>query len=200
MKAWAGRLYIGPAAQHRLRLTDSYSIHRILLELIDDRRDPAENTSSGLQWVDQGQTIYGRRVDFMSIHPIFERKLDEDVVLEVKEIPDGFLEHEEYRFQILVNPVKVRDGKRIPVVGAEKIEEWFLDKAAARGIKASVGRIDKIGRESFKKNDIRVVYSRARISGVFKVEDQELFKKAFFTGIGKGRAFGFGFLQLAVIK
>lgn len=62
MNAYAGRVYLSLEAQARLRITDPYSIHRALLDLIDGERCAAPETSSGLLWVDHGQTLYGRRI------------------------------------------------------------------------------------------------------------------------------------------
>ena len=70
MNAYAGRVYLSLEAQARLRVTDPYSIHRALLDLIDGERCAAPETSSGLLWVDHGQTLYGRRIDFLSRHPV----------------------------------------------------------------------------------------------------------------------------------
>lgn len=44
-----------------------------------------------------------------------------------------------------------------------------------------------------------MVYARARISGVLNVLNRPAFIDTFSKGIGKGRAFGFGFLQLKII-
>lgn len=48
MNAYAGRVYLSLEAQARLRITDPYSIHRALLDLIDGERCAAPETSSGL--------------------------------------------------------------------------------------------------------------------------------------------------------
>ena len=200
MKAWAGKLYLSLDAQARLKVTDVYSLHRVLLDLVDGERSAQPGMPSGLQWVDRGQTIYGRRVDFLTTLPVPAVCPAEDLSLEIKELPQDFLDHQSYRFQILVNPVRCVQEKRVAVTGEENISAWFTQRAADRGMQVFISSIDKVGRDVFRKKEHRVVYNRARITGTLNVTDKELFQKACLTGIGKGRAFGFGFLQLSVIR
>lgn len=199
MEAWVGSVYFTLDAQARLKMTDRYSIHRVMLDLCGDSRNPAPDTSSGLQWVDKGQTIYGRRVDFLSTHPLPERTPTEDVLIDVKPLPSHFLEHDDYRFQVYVNCTRCVNGKRV-AVPIHGIEEWAHQRWAMRGMSLVALAQDQVGTDTFYKNRQRLTFARARLSGILKVTDRELFKKAFFAGIGKGRAFGYGLLQLAVIK
>ena len=200
MNAYAGRVYLSLEAQARLKITDPYSIHRVLLDMIDGERSPEVGSSSGLLWVDRGQTLYGRRIDFLSQHPVPSVATASDVSLEVKPLPKGFLDHEMYRFQIFLNPCRCVQGKRVAVKGEENIGYWFIERAAKRGMQVSISSIDKVGRDVFHKKNQRVVCACARITGTLKVMDHVLFKKAFLGGIGKCRAFGYGFLQVSVIK
>ena len=199
MNAWVGSVYFTLEAQARLKMTDRYSIHRVMLDLLGEARSPEENSPSGLQWVDRGQTIYGRRVDFLSTYPVPERELSEDVVMEVRPLPSHFLEHSEYRFQIYLNCTRCVNGKRV-AVPINEIETWAKDRAATRGMSLLIQSQDRVGTDVFYKNRRRLTFAHARLTGVLKVTDRTLFKKAFFSGIGKGRAFGYGLLQLAVIK
>lgn len=200
MNVYAGRVYLSLEAQARLKITDPYSIHRALLELVDGERNSEPGSSSGLLWVDKGQTIYGRRIDFLSHHPVPAIASASDISLETRSLPGNFLDHDVYRFQIILNPCRCVQGKRVPVKGEENIRTWFLERAAKRGFIASISSVDKIGCDVFYKKKQRVVCARARISGILKVTDSDLFKSAFLAGIGKGRAFGYGFLQVSVIK
>lgn len=199
MNAWVGSLYFSQEAQARLKMTDRYGVHRVMLDLMDGSRNPEPNTASGLQWVDRNQTIYGRRIDFLSTYPLPERPLAEDVVMDVRPLPVHFFEHSDYRFQIFVNPTRDVKNKRLPVP-VDEITAWAQERASKRGMSWVIHSKDKVGTDVFYKNRQRLTFARARLTGVLKVTDRELFKKAFFTGIGKGRAFGYGFLQLAVIE
>jgi len=53
--------------------------------------------------------------------------------------------------------------------------------------------------KQFTKKDNKVIQGRALITGVLSVQDRSLFRKSFQQGIGRGRAFGFGMLQIAPI-
>lgn len=208
---YAGRLILQQSALLRLEAFDRYALHRIMMDLALPARDVAVvrsgHTPSGLQWVDRGEHLAGRVIDFLTDQEI-QTDIPPDVKVLVKPLPEGFLSHPRYRFQIVANPVKFHreqrpdgtrgDGKRIPLVYDEDIEAWFLRRAEANGFRAQVTGIDQKGSDGFRKGGAWVRFNRARISGLISVVDQERFQKAFFTGIGKGRAFGFGFLQLAV--
>ena len=195
--SWAGRLYLSLEAQVQLRITDRYSIHRVIQELFEYQKKETQSDSSGFQWVDKGTTIYGRRIDFLSDLPINIRPLMEGVSLELKELPSFFLDKDKYRFQILMNTCRCRENVRIAITKEDDIVEWFEAKAATRGMLTHVAQVDQRGVDYFYKGKRRLVFSHARLSGFLKVEDREKFKSAFHTGRGKGRAFGFGFLQLA---
>ena len=210
---YAGRLILQQSAALRLKAFDRYALHRIMMDLaLPDRDEEIVHrgcSPSGLQWVDRGEHLAGRVIDFLTDQKIQTDIYPPDVKVLVKSLPEGFLDHPRYRFQIVVNPVKFhRDqdssdgvrgpGRRIPLVYDEDIEAWFLRRAVVNGFRAQITSIDQKGSDAFKKDGVWVRFNRARISGLISVVDQERFQKAFFVGIGKGRAFGFGFLQLAM--
>ena len=129
--SWAGRLYLSLEAQAQLRITDRYSIHRVIQELFEYQKKETQSDSSGFQWVDKGTTIYGRRIDFLSDLPINVRPLMEGVSLEVKELPSFFLDKDKYRFQILMNTCRCRENVRIAITKENDIIEWFAFPAYA---------------------------------------------------------------------
>jgi CRISPR system Cascade subunit CasE len=45
-----------------------------------------------------------------------------------------------------------------------------------------------------------VTNNAARITGVLRVVDKEKFQSSFYQGLSRGRAFGFGLLQIVPIK
>lgn len=143
--SWAGRLYLSLEAQAQLRITDRYSIHRVIQELFEYQKKETQSDSSGFQWVDKGTTIYGRRIDFLSDLPINVRPLMEGVSLEVKELPSFFLDKDKYRFQILMNTCRCRENVRIAITKENDIIEWFEAKAATRGMLTHVAQVDQRG-------------------------------------------------------
>ena len=57
MALFASVLRLDRAASHALKITDTYSLHRVVYSLFDDVRSEEEKhacISSGIQWVDKG--------------------------------------------------------------------------------------------------------------------------------------------------
>lgn len=198
-----GRIVFKPEAVFRLKITDRYSLHRLMLQLVELERDEDAvhhgNLFGGLQWVDRGEKLEGRVVDFLTTLKIRKTSMSSDIELSYRPLPDHFLDHEFYRFQVVVNPVTCSRGRRFAIDNESDILEWFSEKLHIGGVDCGYLQVDQRGRDIFWKGSQRLVYARARISGVLKVRDHQLFVDTFTKGIGKGRAFGFGFLQLKII-
>lgn len=201
----AGRVVLKPEAVYRLKVTDRYAIHRLMLQLVESGEDelvaPEIRTRDplGLQWVDRGERLEGKVIDFLTTRPIRMPSLPPDITLACRELPNHFLEHDFYQFQIVVNPIYMRMKHRVAITDEEEILSWFVSKLRHGGAACAQLQVDQRGRDVFWKDSHRVVYARARISGVLKVLNRPAFIDAFSKGIGKGRAFGFGFLQLKII-
>ncbi len=120
--------------------------------------------------------------------------------LEVRDVPDAFLEKDYYGFDLQVNPVKrsKETGKIVPVKGKEALAEWFTAKAPGYGFQVLPGSLS-VGDTNivrFNKDGKPVTLAKAVFTGRMKVTDRELFRKSVKEGIGKGKAFGFGLLQV----
>ncbi|MCX2577953.1 type I-E CRISPR-associated protein Cas6/Cse3/CasE [Klebsiella pneumoniae] len=122
-----------------------------------------------------------------------------------KSIPAAFLSHSRYRFQVQVNPVRKdkQTGKRVAVKGRADIAQWFIQRAASRwgfdvdlpGLQVEAMEVlqfkDKAGRQ--------VTLGKATVQGLLTVTDRQKFQHSFHHGIGKGRAFGCGLLQIVPV-
>ena len=65
MNLTASVLHLDRAAIHALRITDPYSLHRVVYGLYPDVRDGAAKSasqSSRILWADQGGDIRGRKI------------------------------------------------------------------------------------------------------------------------------------------
>ena len=120
--------------------------------------------------------------------------------LEVRDVPDAFFEQDYYAFDVQINPVKRSkdSGKIVPVKGRDALAEWFSSKAPGYGFEVlpdslSVGDTNIV---QFNKDGKKVTLAKAIFTGRMKVTDRELFKKSVKEGVGKGKAFGFGLLQV----
>ncbi len=110
------------------------------------------------------------------------------------------------------------NGRRVPVHGEEAQIEWIKRKASQNGfevqsVKTSEDVIDAIaldegmvhGGNTFKGRQNKTVeglknnlsFASVTYEGRLKIVDKELFIKAIKSGIGSGKAYGFGLLSIA---
>lgn len=116
-----------------------------------------------------------------------------------KTVPERFLEFAAYNFEIVINPVRRSSVSRKiePVRGSEAIQEWFENHSAAWGFRTMHLEVDGEWADRFVKSpEGKVTLSKAQISGVLEVASREIFINSFKNGIGRGKAFGCGLLQL----
>lgn len=208
---YASVLHLDRHAIQALKITDPYSLHRVVYSLFDDVRSQADkqgHTPSGIVYADKGGNRLERQVMMLSdrkpadgIH-VEEERLGE---VQCKPIPAGFLDHPRYQFQVAINPTRRENatGKRLPVKGREAITEWFLERCAPSwGFRAlpstlELGRVDV---EQFQgKQDRTITVAKAHLRGALEVTDAQRFRQSFARGIGRGRAFGCGLLQIVPV-
>jgi len=184
-----------------LRITDPYSIHRVVYDLFDDTRSAAEKRAakpSGILYADKGGDFRLRQILMLSDR---EPRQPEHGELLCKPIPEAFLQYERYGFEVTVNPTR-RDSasrKLIPVRDREAVIEWFLERAERSwGFKADPERLQilRLGVQRFEKSGRTITHGSATLKGVLEVADRQRFIRSFEQGIGRGRAFGFGLLQI----
>ncbi len=179
-----------------LRLTDGYSLHRAVYALFPDVRKGASGPS-GILFADKGGRDGLRRILILSDR---EALAPEHGRLESRELGEDFLAFPRYRFELVVNAVRKKNGRREPVRGRAAVEAWFLEKAPCWGFaphEPSV-QVADITVDAFPRDDGRnVTLSKARIIGELAVTDRDRFIHSFTRGIGHGKAFGCGLLQIA---
>ena len=111
------------------------------------------------------------------------------------------MQHNRYAFQVTVNPSK-RDkqtGKTVAVRGRNGIAAWFVERAEQSwGFKINPNNllIEKMSVQTFTKDGQTVTHGSASLKGELYVSDRTQFLQSFRQGIGRGRAFGFGLLQI----
>jgi len=89
-----------------LRVTDDYSLHRVVYSLFEDIRSDEEkhaSVPSGFLFADKGGDINNRVILILSDR---EPRTPEFGTLESKAVGDAFLEHDHYQFEVLVNPTR----------------------------------------------------------------------------------------------
>jgi len=185
-----------------LKITDAYSLHRVVYDLFDDVRSEQQkqaSVTSGILYADKGGDFNSRLILMLADRlpnpaPAFGE-------VESKIIGEQFLQHSRYAFEVTVNPGK-RDnqsGKIVAVRGREAIAEWFIERGEKSwGFKVNPNnlQIEKMSVQTFKKDGQTVTHGSATLKGELQVTDREQFSQSFRQGIGRGRAFGFGLLQI----
>ena len=208
MNMIASVLHLDRRAVKALRITDAYSLHRVVYSLYDDVRDVEQkqtSTASGILYADQGGDVRGRKILMLSNRePMVAVDGEYGEVLS-KPIPDDFLEHDQYRFKVIVNPTR-RDSasrKLVAVKGREEVARWFVERSTnSWGFEAPSQhlQVDKIEVLQFKDKQKRnVTIGQAHVQGLLRVTDKAQFANSFTHGIGRARAYGCGLLQIVPV-
>lgn len=178
----------------RLRMKDAYGVHRVVYDLFDPvRADAAE--SSGILHADRGMKKGWREILIVSDRSPRQAPYGS---IETREIPEKLLTFPAYRFEITINPVK-RDsasGKLVPLRTREAVGEWFAAKAPGWGFEAADLEVQSMNVAQFEKKGQRVTLGQATLTGLLHVRDAARFARSFMHGIGRGKAFGCGLLQI----
>lgn len=205
---FASALHLDRAAVRALKMTDAYSLHRVVYSLFSDERAETEKHShvrSGIVYADQGGDFQNRKVLIVSNRQPATQVDGQYGNVLVTPISDAFLSHSHYRFRVQVNPVRkdTQSGKRIAVKGRTDISEWFLQRAANSWgfeVNPQTLQVDAVDVLQFQdKAGRQVTLGKAHVQGQFTVTDRLQFHNSFKNGIGKGRAFGCGLLQIVPI-
>ncbi len=149
--------------------------------------------------------------------PVFAHKGESDF-FRSRKIPESFLAHTLYRFQVRVNPTRrtkrdnrtgtqVEKGMRVPITRERELLEWLERKGKDGGFSLPGLRhpqnesfrivVMKEARLNFQKKGCgNAHHASVQFSGILRVENPDLFKQTFQQGIGSAKAFGFGLLML----
>jgi len=208
MSMIASVLHLDRKAVRALRMTDAYSLHRVVYSLYEDVRladQKAASASSGILYADQGGDHTGRNILMLADRTPAESVDGKHGQVHSKVVPDSFLQHPQYRFKVIVNPTK-RDSairKLLPVRGRESVAEWFTDRAGSSWgftVSAAHLQVERIEVQQFKdKLRRQVTIAQAHVQGLLSITDQDQFEKSFTRGIGRARAYGCGLLQIVPI-
>jgi len=202
---FASVLHLDRKAVRVLKITDPYSIHRVIYSIFEDIRTEQEkyqSISSGFIYSDEGGSFNNRKILVVSNRPPTSNSEKSHVHIVTKTINPSFLNYENYRFKVTVNPCKRnnKSKKLIPVKGRESIAQWFIQRSEQSWgfcIEDRFLQINDIEVICFKgKNKRNITISRAKLEGVLRVTDQNKFIQSFKKGIGRARAFGCGLLQI----
>lgn len=206
MDLTASVLHLDRRAIKALRITDPYSLHRVVYGLYPDVRDDEAKRvgrPSGILYADQGGNFNGRKILMLADRKPADHAEGKYGEVQSKAIPESFLSHASYRFKVIINPTRRENssGKLRPVKGREAIAQWFYERATASwGFVASAPhlQVDRVEVLQFKDKQQRAVtLAQAHVQGQLRVTDPDAFRNSFIRGIGRGRSFGCGLLQIS---
>lgn len=119
----------------------------------------------------------------------------------------------EWRFRLRANPVRAvrQEGgrsKRVPLVGAEALEEWLIRRAEEKwGFRVPLNRLgapelvlSERSTAQFQRGDGQITLAGVQYDGALEVTDPALLISALLGGIGAGKAYGLGLLTLAPLS
>jgi CRISPR system Cascade subunit CasE len=178
-----------------LKITDAYSIHRVVYGLF-----PGE--SRDFLFADKGGDLNARQILIRS-----ERNPETPQYGEIKceTIPENLLKHDDYGFEVTVNPT-IRDsksGKTVAIRGSQNLLQWFMNKAPSLGfeIHAESLKVRHAGVQVFDLGGGQTVtHNSATFVGKLKVTDRGKFHESFHKGIGRAKGFGFGLFQIVPLQ
>ncbi len=204
--AYASVLSLSRADIKTLQVNDAYALHKVVYGLFDDRRTAAEKAASvpsGIVYADKGGDFHTRQILLLSNRT--PHQTPQFGKVETKPLYANFLQHTDYAFQITVNPGQRNNQSRqiVPVRGREAIAAWFVERAATSwgfSVHADTLQVEQCSVQSFEKSGKAVTHGSALLKGHLKVIDHERFMQSFCQGIGRGRAFGFGLLQIVPLS
>ncbi len=188
-----------------LKITDPYSIHRVVYSLFSDQRSDEEKLASrpsGILYADKGGDFYQRQILLLSNREPTQPEIGEVIT---KPIADEYLNHQHYGFEVTVNPTR-RDSasrKLIAVRGRDAIIAWFIERAVQSWgfeVVPEQLQVQQLSVQHFEKGGQTLTHGSATLKGVLQVKDRKRFIQSFEQGIGRGRAFGFGLLQIVPLN
>jgi CRISPR system Cascade subunit CasE len=200
--AYASVLRLSRDDMNILGVKDAYALHKVIYGLFEDIRSDAEkqaDTPSGIVFADKGGDFNTRQVLMLSSRKPHQTPQFGQVQTRI--IHSDFLAHARYAFEVTLNPGK-RDkqtGKVVPVRGRDAIEQWFKERALKSwGFRVNPENLQtgQISVQTFEKSGNAITHGSATLKGELTVIDKDRFTQSFMHGVGRGRAFGFGLLQI----
>lgn len=185
------------AACQKLGIRDAYGVHKAVYNLFPPRKGETRD----FLYADKGGDVRGRKILILSNR---QPESPPQGTLSTKEIPDRFLEHDRYGFEVTLNPSKrdAKTGKTVAILGQDALRMWLLEKAPKLGfsVDAATLEVRHVGVLRYAKAGATCTHNTATFIGQLTVTDREAFKKSFKQGIGRAKSFGFGLLQIVPLQ
>ena len=184
----------------RFRLRDAYAIHKLVYSLfpLDSNGDAKKQR---ILYADK-QGAEGDRV--LLIQSSVLPQGPDTLSMTSLQIDDAFYGAEHYHFEVTLNPVKKDpvSGKRQAIKGLLPVMKWLVERSPQWGFAVDEQTLQAFIQNTvtFQKDERQYCLHRVLFRGALSVTDQTLFRAAAENGLGHGKAFGFGLLQLSPIR
>ena len=180
-----------------LGIRDTYGLHKAIYSLFPQ----IDGQTRDFLFSDKGGGFDERVILILSERPPLNPQYG---VIVSKEVPESFLMHDLYGFEVTLNPTK-RDkttGKTVAIRGKENLLAWFTAKAPELGFMVLPDslQVQKIGVYTFDKDGAVCTHGTATFIGKMIISNRGDFIRSFRQGIGRAKAFGFGLLQIIPFK
>ena len=200
--AYASVLRLSRSDIKTLKIKDAYSLHKQVYGLFDDIRsdaDKANSQSSGILWADKGGDFYARQILMLSTRKPHQTPQFGEV--ESRIIKPDFVQHNRYGFEMTLNPSKrnKQTGKIEAIRKRDKIALWAIERAQKSWgfeIHPDYLQVQINPILQFVKGGKTITHSSAHLKGELRVTERAQFSQSFLQGIGRGKTFGFGLLQI----
>lgn len=214
--SWLVRIGLDAEVAQRAGLLDSYDWHQRLWECFPDSPTQERDFLTRID-LQEGAV---RAMMLAEREPTCPAWCPSDN-FRVRKVASSFLSHSHYAFDLRVNPTKSlvqreadgspkrkangkrASGKRVPLVAKDELRAWIDRKSSESGFRISEAKPLEIGPAVdfwFRKKGMSGVHGGVQFRGILEVTDYAQFAKAWKSGIGSAKAFGFGLLLLHPVQ
>lgn len=172
------------------RIYDAYSFHRLVYSFF-----PRTENKERYLYVNKGIVNNSNQLIILSKNC---PNIPDNIASTSVEISNNFFKFKSYRFEVILNPVKTdnKTKKRISIINTDELKKWFLNKTNNLGFDISDLSINSLNPVIFVKDRHKCTFNSVKFSGHLNVTDKDKFIETVKSGIGHGKAFGFGLLQI----
>jgi CRISPR system Cascade subunit CasE len=213
---WLTQITLDHATVARRQLRDTYDWHRAAWQCFPGRPTDTRNFLTRLD-----QSPQGFRLLIVSPQAATRPEWCLPDAWQSREIPEGYFDRARYSFQLRANPTKKiidpnkpktvgpdgrinrnKNARRIPLRQPADLVAWLERKAVAGGfaVEPDSLRVVPEGQEHFNRGREHGAHASVEFRGTLRVTDPAAFHRTFQTGLGSGKAFGFGLLVIAPVS
>ena len=214
--SWLTQITLDHATVARRQLRDTYDWHQGAWQCFPGRPTDTRDFLTRLD-----QSPQGFRLLVVSPQAATRPEWCSPDAWQSRDIPEGYFGRARYSFQLRANPTKKiidtnkpkavgpdgrinrnRNARRIPLRQPAELVAWLERKAATGGfaVEPDSLRVVPEGQEHFNRGHEHGAHASVEFRGTLRVTDPAAFHQTFQTGLGSGKAFGFGLLVIAPLK